>query len=628
MNFFSKSKNASDATTATTDSSATGLTPAPAPPLPAQPTDATTTTTAPLPATDPDPTLPLAPPSEASIEEPSKKSRFARFKPQLPKKPQFPNFRSAGTRKAATENDVIDLTDQLDEVQIASPPVDPAKAARRAARRAERTRLEEEWAEKERRLRNDALLTGLPMEELKPLPHFDSASEDEREPPAVTDAPIEHSHHDAVLGEGVNATFRPQGPHMPTNPNTYPVDPMDQPDPPQVFHGQQQPIIPPHQPQHHQQQPARDPSADAHMAEMLGARAYTGSMGYQAPPHAAPVPQAMGTYDAVPYPQTYAPPQHQHSQQGMRGAPANPTPIGWGDVYSVPSQPMFAAPMHGSRGMLDIDPVLAERIRRGRELARLAVEQEEQGNLGAAENGYMKALELLVPVAKELDVGSDLDKSVRMKQKAKIQREASHMLDRCEEIQLFLKANGPAVPMEMPSVPSVPGKRSSPGKKKAGGTAKPPDQDADISISGPKRTSTTELSIPKPVEPEKGPGGPPTRPPPPPPPTFDGDSGDLLERIVSRRNVLSAATAGIHAASTAPATVPTAVPARAVEDKKATSGGSVASCFVCNAPAELKAKCEHAFCNKCGNQAANVFGACPDRSCNAPLSSGGFEKIQ
>lgn len=552
-----------------------------------------------------------------------KKSRFARFK-----KPQLPSLRVPGSRKPAAasadpaEDHVAAAVADIHISAPAPPPVDPAKAKRRAARRAQRTKQEEQWAEKDRIRRNQAALTGLEMEPLDPLPHFDSASEDDTHPDPVAGHPPPP---DAVVAEGVSTTAAPRmaGPYMPTNPDRY-DDNLDPPavtsnaPPAQMFPGQG--------PQQQQQLPRREAAADAQMAEMFGAQAYVGNAAYHHQPSALPpqMPPAAYAAEGLP-PQAHA----SLPYQGQSGAPqpaVNPAPIGWGDVYNVPSQPMFGAPMRSSgsmRNALDIDPALADRIRRGRELAKLAIGQEEQGNLGAAENGYMKALELLVPVSKELDVGSDLDKNVRMQQKAKIQREAAAMLDRCEEIRLFLRANGPAVPNEMPSIPSVmsspPGKgsRTTAAKSKKDSSLRPPDHDSDLSTSGPTRSPTAELSRPKPVEPKISESAPPNRPPPPPPPTFDGDSGDLLDRIASRRNVLSAASAGIHAAGGAPVS----------SGARPGVSGGLAKCFVCNAPANLKAKCDHTFCTKCGNQAANVFGSCPDKSCNASLTSGGFEKI-
>ena len=73
--------------------------------------------------------------------------------------------------------------------------------------------------------------------------------------------------------------------------------------------------------------------------------------------------------------------------------------------------------------------------------------------MGAANGGYLKALEILVPAAKQLDAGSDLNKTARMQLKQKIKREINAMMDRCENLQVFLKANGPSVPTEMPRMP-------------------------------------------------------------------------------------------------------------------------------------------------------------------------------
>ena len=594
MNFFSKSKHKATAPDAAPvspppfeapplDTPPSALEAAPPDPSPADAAPAGAPPPAPDPADAPrDAAFPdgltMATPADAA----PKKPRFARlklFKPQLP---------SLSRKPPAEPAEPADPSAALADLRLGPSPDEQAKAARRAARRAERTRREEEWADRDYQARRDATIAGLPLVPIDPLPHFDSASEDEAAPA--------HPPHDPAPGSPHDGARALQGPYLPTY-NDYPHEhhPAEHPPPgPQeVFPGQQR--LPA------DAAPQRNPADDAHMAEMFGQQAYVGGPGYGG---------YGGRYPAQGVPQMHMqPPPPQQYQQTMRAPEA--APIGWGDVMSAPSQPMFAAPSHGYRGALDIDPMLADRIRRGRELARLAIAQEEQGNLGAAENGYMKALELLVPVSKELDVGSELDKDVRMKQKQKLHREAAAMMDRCEEIRLFLKANGPSVPKEMPSIPAMPHVKPAP-RKRNGSTPKPPDHD----FSSPSKSSTVELSRPKAAQPKVD-AAPPTRPPPPPPPAFDGDSVDLLERIASRRNVLSAASAGIHAATGAPTETGT--------EKR--TGGGLAKCFVCNAPAELKSKCSHTFCTKCGNQAANVFGACPNRNCSAPLSADGFDKL-
>lgn len=189
-----------------------------------------------------------------------------------------------------------------------------------------------------------------------------------------------------------------------------------------------------------------------HMAEMFASRAF-GSVSTLSGPFPKRDPPL------IPPPHVSAP--HDLgldlSRNSAGNSPIKPAPIGWGAAYQpTPSQPMYGPPQRlapPAHGPLDLEPVLASKIRRGRELGMLAVQQEEQGNMGAAEAGYIKALSLLIPASKELDLGPEFNRHVRMKQKGKVQREAAAMLDRCEEIRLFLTANGPSVPTEMPKLP-------------------------------------------------------------------------------------------------------------------------------------------------------------------------------
>lgn len=311
---------------------------------------------------------------------------------------------------------------------------------------------------------------------------------------------------------------------------------------------------------------------------------------------------------------------------------------------------------------VDVDPMLADKIRRGRELALLAIEQEEQGNMGAAESGYMKALSLLIPASKELDVGSELTKASRMRQKEKIQREASAMLDRCEELRLFLKANGPSVPQEIPDLPSsrLPprdnnrgGGGSGTNSNGNGGGKGGNDRDGGNGGNGgggvveqpkieSKIASTARLLEQsnedlKPTPPTKPPlhmGRPPpgniNRPPPPAPPAFESDNDDdLFNRMAVRKNILNTTQLprsfgnSMHipggALTSAQVARATAVPpAVAKSDQK---------CFMCNAAAEVAAPCGHTFCTNCGNQAVTVFGKCPVPGCNNVLSRETFRRI-
>lgn len=256
--------------------------------------------------------------------------------------------------------------------------------------------------------------------------------------------------------------------------------------------------------------PGEDPSK---MAEMFASRAFGGAGNSNTPFPTVPA--------LVPPPPPRETAQHDFLVGGDGGSGnSSPlirsAPIGWGSAHSsVPSHPLtglpqaFAPPAHGP---LDLEPVLAEKIRRGRELGMLAVEQEEKGNMGAAEAGYIKALSLLVPASKELDTGPEVSRHIRMKHKAKIKREAAAMLDRCEELHLFLAANGPAVPDEMPVFP---GGDSSGGS--GGGSGGGSDEPKQPSSSKPRLNDKN-------------------MPPPPPPPTFTDEI--LISRLENRKNVL------------------------------------------------------------------------------------------
>lgn len=271
--------------------------------------------------------------------------------------------------------------------------------------------------------------------------------------------------------------------------------------------------------------------AEARMADMYGRQAYVGVSGGVVPGGATDAAYAgRGAEGDV----ARMPPG---GDVMSRRAPQAPTRVGWGDAYgAVHSQPGHGNAMmsHGNPAA-DIDYALAEKIRRGRELGRLAVAQEEQGNLGMAQSGYMKALELLVPATRELDAGSELTKNARINMKKKVQREAAAMLDRVEELKVFVKANGPAVPNEMPVIPAVVPPphasgggsqhrgRGDGGERGVGGIVTeeidwtqrrraPPDL-GDLPTVQPKSKQQSSAKAPSR----------PLPPPPPPPPFFDDD---------------------------------------------------------------------------------------------------------
>lgn len=372
----------------------------------------------------------------------------------------------------------------------------------------------------------------------------------------------------------------------------------------------------------------RDLMAEAKLAEMFGREAYTG-VREEVVPDTDPAARDValngggdGGGDGA------------HLCEGgnvmSAAAPPPPTRVGWGDAYgSVPSQPMYGNPMMThTNPAVDIDYVLSEKIRRGRELGRLAVVQEEHANLGAAESGYMKALALLVPAARELDVGSELTKNARMNLKSKVQREAAAMLDRVEELKVFLKANGPAVPNELPLIPlmlpSVPKER---GRQYGGprdGGERGARERARREVEGQQDSGAspppgaTSMAQPKKKHPSAT--KPPNKPPPPPPPFFaDNESGELLKRISNRKNVVSAASVGFHSVG---------VSGMVTNPGSKVSRTGTANCFMCNAPATLVAPCDHAFCKSCGRQAASVFANCPVPGCGKPLSTETFSELE
>lgn len=170
-------------------------------------------------------------------------------------------------------------------------------------------------------------------------------------------------------------------------------------------------------------------------------------------------------------------------------------------------------------GLADLDPNLAWRIGRGRDLGLRGVELEEAGNLGDAEAVYLEALSLMVPASRELDHGPDSTRQMRMRQKARVQREAAAMLDRCEEIKAFLKANAPDVPREMPVMPGT----TSSTKRSVG----PVGQRAQPNI--PTDSSNTRSLQASSIL------------PPPPPPALSGLEDVLVTRLENRRSVLPGA---------------------------------------------------------------------------------------
>ena len=584
-----------------------------------------------------------------------KKQFFNLRKPQIPSlsipgKPQLPSLSISGWK--GRENNTTS-----NRSSFTNPPLDPEKEKRHAARREERRKQEEQWQNEWDDRMKKSTLQGTDFEGLDPLPEFNSDTDEEASPnpnpdstrnfhnviPGVEGKP----QHDAVVGDGLEETNIPISSKAAAarglNYEAVAANAVSQYPPTanmsaQAAGSQQAP--------HHQK---LDSVSEARIAEMFAAQAYSGTSGY--PPMQATSLQPLNTATNEPvgmrnYPVTASAPGHIDMEASTVPSAENPQPIGWGDVYDVRPEPMFGVPPH-LRNRTGIDSRLEEKIYRGRELGRLAIEQEEQGNLGAAEAGYMKALDALVPALKELDIGTDASKEHRMKLKAKIHREASGMVDRCEELKMFLKANTSQVPTVMPTMPTMPTPKAARPRteKKNNPPTRPlppppaPSASLDPHIHPSEGTRSIDTSsdlmpdslpsVPN-VQPSKGKSKERGLPPPPNPPTFDADSSDFLMRMKSRHNVLASASASFMVPrqmgnqSQPPSTKRPELD-NVLDDKPPPKAAE--KCFMCNAPADLRTKCSHCFCSNCGNQAVSVFGKCPVPKCGTPMSVTDFDHI-
>ena len=107
-----------------------------------------------------------------------------------------------------------------------------------------------------------------------------------------------------------------------------------------------------------------------------------------------------------------------------------------------------------------IDAHLLSRIRRGRDAGLRAVGFDEDGDLINAEELYMEALSVLIQASRDLDRGPKSNRSARLREKNRVQREASAMLNRCERLRSLIEVDdsrGPGVPQELPN--TLPGAR-------------------------------------------------------------------------------------------------------------------------------------------------------------------------
>ena len=89
----------------------------------------------------------------------------------------------------------------------------------------------------------------------------------------------------------------------------------------------------------------------------------------------------------------------------------------------------------------EMDADLLSRIRRGREAGLLAVGFDKIGDVITAQELYMDALCLLVPACRDLDNGPYRNRRARLCEKAKVRREASAMLGRCEALRNMFDAS-------------------------------------------------------------------------------------------------------------------------------------------------------------------------------------------
>ena len=125
------------------------------------------------------------------------------------------------------------------------------------------------------------------------------------------------------------------------------------------------------------------------------------------------------------------------SQPPPDQSPQEIRPLGWGPIAerivaeSVPvfdNTERFVPPV---RSPTEIEGDLLSKIRRGREAGLLAVGYDEIGDVVTAKELYMDALCLLVPACRDLDNGPGTNRRARIREQAKVRREASAMLGRC-----------------------------------------------------------------------------------------------------------------------------------------------------------------------------------------------------
>ena len=89
----------------------------------------------------------------------------------------------------------------------------------------------------------------------------------------------------------------------------------------------------------------------------------------------------------------------------------------------------------------EIDVEIMSRIRRGREVGLRAERFDDVREVINAKRLYMEAISVLVPASRDLDIGPDSNLRDRLREKTKVLREASAMLDRCEALRSQIYAS-------------------------------------------------------------------------------------------------------------------------------------------------------------------------------------------
>lgn len=247
------------------------------------------------------------------------------------------------------------------------------------------------------------------------------------------------------------------------------------------------------------------PKADGRLAEVFGTQAYGGNQSNRntsrvvqdTPAHqtnaSAMYPDdnydAHGIYGSVmgppPVPQKKASYQETYSRPTRRVSNIDPSKPGWAGIFSgAPNRSEAVNPFAGSFRppalpmpsqnanlytsyevphsiTSALPPEIVERLNKGRELVKLALDnhdkadhlrdrgklKEANASYRAADAGYHRALEILMPARKELDHGSEQSRPARLKEKESLKKLISSMLDKWESVKPYI---GPEVPTDEP----------------------------------------------------------------------------------------------------------------------------------------------------------------------------------